>query len=49
MEEMALIKMHKQFIAWYQQKLGISDYGLLWLVFFKGILVAIAIERLIIQ
>ena len=44
-----LIKSHKRFITWYQDKLGLSDYGLLWLVFLKGVLLAIIIERLIIH
>ena len=33
-----LINLHKRYIAWWQRKLGISDYALLWLVFFKGVL-----------
>ena len=44
---MRLIEKHKQFISWYQGKLGLSDYGLLWLVFLKGVLVALFVERLI--
>ena len=46
---MKLIEKHKQLIAWYQKKLGLSDYGLLLLVFFKGVFVALVIERLIIH
>ena len=44
---MRVLEKHKQFIAWYQRKLGLSDYGLLWLVFFKGVLLAFVVERLI--
>ena len=44
---MKIIEKHKQLIALYQKKLGLSDYGLLWLVFFKGVFVALVIERLI--
>ncbi len=44
---MKLIEKHKKLIAWYQKKLQLSDYGLLWLVFFKGVIVALIIERLI--
>ena len=43
---MKLIEKHKQLIAWYQKKLGLSDYGLLWLVFLKGVFVTLVIERL---
>ena len=32
-----LIDKHKTFINWYQKKLKLSDYQLLWLVFFKGV------------
>ncbi len=44
---MRVLEKHKQFIAWYQPKLGLSDYGLLWLIFFKGVLVILFVERLI--
>ena len=44
---MRMLEKHKQFIAWYQRKLGLSDYGLLWLVFFKEVLLAFVVERLI--
>jgi len=43
---MNLIKTHKQFISWYQKKLGLTDYGLLWLVFFKGIVVTLFLQHL---
>jgi len=46
---MKLIESHKRLIAWYQNKLGLSEYGLLWLVFFKGFLVALIFERLILH
>ena len=46
---MKLIDKHKQLIIWYQKKLNITDYGLLWLIFFKGILVALVVERLILH
>ena len=46
---MKLIAKHKQLIALYQKKLGLSDYGLLWLVFFKGVFLALVLERLIVH
>ena len=46
---MKLIDRHKQQIAWYQKKLGLTDYGLVWVVFFKGVFVALVLERLIIH
>lgn len=32
---MKLIESHKRLISWYQNKLGLSEYGMLWLVFFE--------------
>ncbi|WP_413390927.1 hypothetical protein [Prochlorococcus marinus] len=46
---MKLIDRHKQLIAWYQKKFGLTDYGLLWLVFFKGVFLALVLERLIVH
>tara|TARA_Y100001968_G_scaffold1832_1_gene1581 strand:+ start:141 stop:281 length:141 start_codon:yes stop_codon:yes gene_type:complete len=44
---MKLLAKHKQLIAWYQTQFGLSDYAILWLVFFKGAFVALLLERLI--
>ena len=44
---MKLTYSHKRLIAWYQNKLGLSDYGLLWIVFLKGVFVALVLESLI--
>jgi len=46
---MKLIESHKRLIAWYKNKLGLSEYGLLWVVFLKGVLVALIFERLILH
>ncbi len=46
---MKLIDSHKQLIAWYKKKLDLTDYGLLWLVFFKRVFVALVLERLIVH
>jgi hypothetical protein len=43
---MNLIELHKQSINREKQKLGISDYGMLWIFFFRGILIALILERL---
>ena len=40
-EEYELIDKHKTLINWYQKKFKLSDYQLLWLVFFKGVLITI--------
>ena len=41
-----IIQTHKRLISWYQRKLRLSDYALLWLVFFKGVLVTIIFQKL---
>ena len=38
---MTLIEKHKQLIVWYKKKLALTDYGSMWIVFFKGVLVAL--------
>tara|TARA_Y100001968_G_scaffold100188_1_gene90142 strand:- start:292 stop:432 length:141 start_codon:yes stop_codon:yes gene_type:complete len=40
---------NKQKIAWFQKKSGLSDNGMLWLTFFKGVFVALVVERLIVH
>ncbi len=42
-----LINLHKRYIEWWQKKLGLSDYALLWLVFFKGVLLTLLVVWLI--
>ena len=41
-----LIERHKRFITWYQKKLALSDYALLWLVFVKGIAITLLVKHL---
>ena len=46
LKTMNLIQTHKRLISWYQKKLGLSDYGLLWFVFFKGVGLTLLIQWL---
>ncbi len=41
---MKLIESHNLVISWYQNKLGLSECGLLWLVFFKGVFAALFLK-----
>ena len=41
-----VIEKHKKLINWYKKKFNLSDYQLLWLVFFKGVILSIAICKL---
>jgi len=42
-----LIKKHKSLINWYKKKLNLSEYQLLWLVFFKGVIMTIIFQQII--
>tara|TARA_Y100001968_G_scaffold42684_1_gene32731 strand:- start:168 stop:308 length:141 start_codon:yes stop_codon:yes gene_type:complete len=46
---MKLVTKHKQLIDWYQTQSGLSDYALLWLIFFKGAFVALLLERFLLH
>ena len=46
---MKLIEKHKHLIAWVKKKLVLTAYGFMWLVFFKGVFVALVIERVIVH
>ena len=45
--DMNLISIHKRSIEREKKKLGVSNYGLLWIAFFRGVIVTLIIERLI--
>ena len=38
-----ILEWHKGRINWFKRKTGISDYGLLWYTFFKGVLIGAVI------
>ena len=46
---MNLIEAHKRSIEREKKKLGVADYGLLWISFLRGAFVALIIERLIVH
>ena len=33
-----MIEVHKRQLEWWKSKLGLSDYGVAWIAFFKGII-----------
>ena len=33
-----MIETHKRQVEWWKSKLGLSDYGVAWVAFFKGII-----------
>jgi len=42
-----MIEWHKKYIKWWQEKINLSDYGLLWLSFLKGVLLTLLIVWLL--
>ena len=36
-----MIELHKKYIFWLEKKLYISNYGILWITFTKGIVVGL--------
>jgi hypothetical protein len=42
-----LIELHQDVIGWCQDKLGLSDYGLLWASFGKGFVVGAVVASLL--
>ena len=44
-----LIMMHKRSIEREKAKLRISEYGLLWITFFRGLIIALILERLLLH
>ncbi len=38
-----MIKLHEKYISWWKKKLNISNYGLLWISFIKGVLIGLLI------
>ena len=43
-----MIELHKRYISWWGKKLKISNYGLLWVSFIKGILIGLLIYHFLI-
>ncbi len=36
-----MIEIHKKYISWWKEKLNISNYGLLRIIFIKGLIIGI--------
>tara|TARA_B100001540_G_scaffold300275_1_gene305586 strand:- start:197 stop:331 length:135 start_codon:yes stop_codon:yes gene_type:complete len=36
-----MIEIHKKNINWWKEKLNMSDYGMLWLSFIKGLIIGL--------
>ena len=44
-----MINWHKRYIEYCKKKLNISDYGVLWIAFFKGIFIGLLIYHFFIN
>ena len=44
-----MIKWHKKQLEWLQEKLGISNYGVLWISFLKGLIFGLLIYHFFIK
>tara|TARA_Y100000768_G_C23398620_1_gene416291 strand:- start:102 stop:236 length:135 start_codon:yes stop_codon:yes gene_type:complete len=44
-----MIEFHKKNIAWFKEKLNLSNYGLLWISFIKGIVIGLLIYHFLIK
>ena len=38
-----MIELHKKNINWWQEKLNMSNYGMLWISFIKGLIIGLLI------
>ena len=43
-----MIEIHKRQLEWWKSKLGISDYGVAWIAFFKGIIFGLTVYHFLI-
>jgi uncharacterized membrane protein YoaK (UPF0700 family) len=43
-----MIELHKKYISWWEKKINIYNYALLWVSFIKGVLVGILIYHFLI-
>ncbi len=44
----SMIEIHKRQLEWWKSKLGISDYGVAWIAFFKGIIFGLIVYHFLI-
>jgi len=44
-----MINLHKRYIEYWKKKLNVSDYGILWISFFKGIIIGLLIYHFFIN
>ena len=45
----SFVAWHKKYIKYWEKKLNVSDYGLLWIAFVKGLIVGLLIYHFLIN
>ena len=45
----AFVAFHKKYIKWWKKKLNVSDYGILWIAFIKGLIIGLLIYHFFIN
>ncbi len=45
----AFIDLHKKYIEWWKKKLKISNYGIVWISFIKGLIIGLLIYHFFIK
>lgn len=44
-----MLNWHKKMVIYWENKLGISTYGMLWMAFFKGILIGLLLYHIFVR
>jgi len=44
-----MINWHKRYVEWWKKKLNISDYGIAWISFIKGLIIGLLIYHFFIK
>ena len=45
----SFVAWHKKYIKYWEKKLNVSDYGLLWIAFVKGLIIGLLIYHFLIN
>lgn len=43
-----MIELHKRYLDWWQSKLGVSNYGVAWIAFVKGLIFGLLVYHFLI-
>jgi len=43
-----MIEIHKKQLEWWRSKLGVSNYGVAWIAFFKGMILGLLVYHFLV-